>query len=103
MSGPNANYDPKQVAYLTPEALAKAAPGAEQAFAAAADLDALATTKPAHLGDKAPIALARREIGPLPPHAKADAGKRVNEARVAVQRAYDERHAVLVAERDERV
>ncbi len=37
------------------------------------------------------MSLARREIGALPPHAKADAGKRVNEARAAVQAAYDAR------------
>ena len=37
------------------------------------------------------MSLARREIGALPPHAKADAGKRVNEARAAIQAAYDAR------------
>ncbi|HEY9391654.1 MAG TPA: phenylalanine--tRNA ligase subunit alpha, partial [Mycobacteriales bacterium] len=39
----------------------------------------------------------------LPPRARADAGRRVNEARAAVQAGYDGRLDVLTAERDERV
>ena len=98
-----ADYDPKQVALLDQTALDDALTGAEKAFAAAPDLDALFQTRPAHLGDRAPVALARREIGALPPAAKADAGKRVNVARTAIQAAYDARHAALVAERETRV
>jgi phenylalanyl-tRNA synthetase alpha chain len=97
------DYDPKQVALLDPVALAAAVADAEKAFAGAADLDALATLKPAHLGDRSPVLLARREIGALPPQAKADAGRHVNEARVAVQDAFDRRRAELVAEREARV
>jgi phenylalanyl-tRNA synthetase alpha chain len=97
------DYDPKEAVLLAPESLADAVAAAEKAFAAAADLDALTALKPAHLGDRAPVALARREIGSLPPQARSDAGKRVNEARAAVQAAYDSRLAVLVAERDTRV
>src|SRR6266508_2881949 len=96
-------YDPKQVARLAPAALDDAVAGAEKAFAAAADLDALTALKPAHLGDRAPVSLARREIGTLPPAAKADAGKRVNEARAAIQAAFDARAAALRAERERRV
>ena len=55
----------------------------QKAFAAASDVDALTTVRHQHLGDRAPVSLARREIGALPPQAKADAGKRVNEARAA--------------------
>jgi phenylalanyl-tRNA synthetase alpha chain len=94
------DYDPKQVALLAQTALDDAVAGAEKAFAAAADLDALQGARPAHLGDRAPVALARREIGALPPAAKADAGKRVNLARAAIQAAFDARHEVLVAERE---
>jgi phenylalanyl-tRNA synthetase alpha chain len=47
--------------------------------------------------------LARRAIGALPKTEKAEAGKRVNEARQAVQGAFDDRRAVLQVERDERV
>ena len=56
---------------------------AEQAFAAAPDLAALAAAQPAHLGDRAPLLLARRELGSLPGPDRADAGKRVNAARAA--------------------
>jgi phenylalanyl-tRNA synthetase alpha chain len=103
MSGPNDPYDPKQVALLSPESLAEAVATAEKAFAEAADLPALAATKTAHLGDRAAVMLARRELGALPPQARADAGRHVNEARTAIQAAYDERLAVLTAERDARV
>jgi phenylalanyl-tRNA synthetase alpha chain len=96
-------YDPKQVALLDPAALDEAVATAEKAFAEAGDLDALAAVRHQHLGDRAAVALARREIGALPPAAKADAGKRVNAARSAVQAAYDARLAELTAERERRV
>ena len=69
----------------------------------AADLDALGALKPAHLGDRSPVSLARREIGSLPPHAKSEAGKRVNEARQGIQAAFDARLAALELERAARV
>ncbi|MFY1575689.1 phenylalanine--tRNA ligase subunit alpha [Verrucosispora sp. WMMD703] len=99
----NDPYDPKQVALLDPAALAEAVTEAEKAFAAAGDPDALAVVRPAHLGDRAPVSLARREIGALPPAAKADAGKRVNEARRTIEQAYAARAEVLEREQAERV
>ena len=53
---------------------------AREAFDGAGDLDALAAVKPAHLGDKAPVLLARRSLGSLPGKERAEAGKRVNAA-----------------------
>lgn len=103
MSGPNDSYDPKQVAVLAPEALAKAVEDAEKVFAEAATLEELAAVKPAHLGDRSPLLTARREIGALPPKARAEAGKRLNECRTAVQSAFDQRRAALQAERNSRV
>jgi phenylalanyl-tRNA synthetase alpha chain len=103
MSGANDPYDPKEVAALAPEALDAAVQSAREAFASAADLDALASAKPSHLGDRSPVLLARREIGALPPAAKAEAGKRVNEAQTAIKSAFAERLVQLQAERDERV
>ncbi|HEV7208029.1 MAG TPA: phenylalanine--tRNA ligase subunit alpha [Mycobacteriales bacterium] len=103
MPGPNAPYDPVQVDALTPESLGAAISAGEQAFAAAADLDQLAAARTAHLGDRAPVALARREIGALPPHAKADAGKRVNEALRSLGDAYEAQRARLLATRDAQV
>jgi phenylalanyl-tRNA synthetase alpha chain len=104
MSGPNNPpknpSDPKQVAMLAPEALAQAVEDAERAFAEAGDLEKLAAVKPAHLGDRSPLLLARREIGALPPHARAEAGKRLNASRTAVQAAFDQRRAALQLQRD---
>jgi phenylalanyl-tRNA synthetase alpha chain len=103
MSYRNDPYDPKQAALLAPDALESAVADAEKAFAAAADLDALAALKPQHLGDRSPVSLARREIGSLPPAAKSDAGKRVNAARQSIQSAYEARAAQLERERAARV
>ncbi len=99
----NDPYDPKPGARLAPAALDGAVSAAEKAFGTAADPDALAALRPAHLGDRAPVSLARREIGALPPAAKADAGKRVNAARAAVQSAYEARLAELRVAQAQRV
>ncbi|MEU3274600.1 phenylalanine--tRNA ligase subunit alpha [Saccharomonospora sp. NPDC006951] len=88
---------------LAAETLTKAVAAAEEQFGAAGDLDDLAGVKPAHLGDASPLLRARRAIGGLPKDRKAEAGKRVNEARQAIQAAYDNRLAALRAERDEHV
>ncbi|WP_405093639.1 phenylalanine--tRNA ligase subunit alpha [Micromonospora sp. NBC_01392] len=103
MSYRNDPYDPKQVALLDPDALAGAVADAEKAFAAATDPDALTALRPAHLGDRSPVSLARREIGALPPAAKSDAGKRVNEARRAIESAYAARQEILDRAQAERV
>src|SRR3712207_6948296 len=81
VSGANDPYDPKQVAALAPEALDDAVRAAVEAFGYAGNLEELAAVRPAHLGDRAPVLLARRELGALPPAARSDAGKRVNAAR----------------------
>jgi len=85
---------------LSEDALTIAVAAAEQAFAAAADLEALARAKTEHLGDRAPIALARQALAGLPKDQRADAGKRVNVARAAAQSRYEDRLAVLRADRD---
>ena len=103
MSAPNKSYDPVEVEVLKPEAVEKARDEALTAIAAAADLDALHEAEIAHAKDRSPLALANREIGALPPAAKADAGKRVGQARAAVSKAVAERREQLVAERDARV
>src|SRR3954452_3478821 len=86
-----------------PAVLDAAGDAAVRAFGAAPDLAALAAVRPAHLGDRGPVLLARRELGSLPGTERAEAGKRVNAARVRVQEAFDARRAVLETERDERV
>ncbi|MBZ4321358.1 phenylalanine--tRNA ligase subunit alpha [Streptomyces huiliensis] len=103
MSAPNKSYDPVEVEALKPEEIERMRDEALAAFAAAADLDALREAKTAHMGDRSPLALANREIGALPPQAKAEAGKRVGMARGAVNKAMAARQAELEAERDARV
>jgi phenylalanyl-tRNA synthetase alpha chain len=98
MSYRNDPYDPKQVAQLNQVSLDDAIAQAQKAFAAVSDVDALAALRHHHLGDRSAVSLARREIGALPPHAKADAGKRVNEARGTIQASYDARLAQLQAD-----
>ena len=84
MSGPNTNFDPVRVAALEPEALDEAVAAALAAAAEAMSLDELKAARTAHQGDRSPLALANREIGALPPSAKAEAGKRVGAARARV-------------------
>lgn len=103
MSAPNKPYDPVQVASLDVSTLAEAEKSGIAALSSAVDLDGLTLARLTHLGDRSPVALARRELAALPPQARADAGKRVNEARAALQAAHDDRLAVLQRERDERV
>ena len=103
MSGPNTNFDPKQVSALSAEAVDQMVADALTAIAAAGDLEELKAARLAHAGDRSPLALANREIGALPPAAKADAGKRVGQARARVKTALEDREIVLIAERDEQV
>ncbi len=103
MSGPNTNFDPVQVAALEPESIEANVAAALDAIAAAGSLDELKAARTVHQGDKSPLALANREIGALPPSAKAEAGKRVGAARGQVAQAFAARQGELEAERDERI
>ncbi len=103
MSGPNTQFDPVEVAALSPQALDDCVAQALAAFEAADDLEQLKAARLAHAGDRSPVALANREIGALPPAAKADAGKRVGQARGRITQALAARTRVLEAERDARV
>jgi phenylalanyl-tRNA synthetase alpha chain len=103
MSAPNKIYDPVEVAVLQPEAVARMRDEALGAIATAASLDELKDAKVAHAGDRSPLALANREIGALPPAARADAGRRVGSARKEVADALAARQSELEAERDVRV
>ncbi|MBP2401995.1 phenylalanine--tRNA ligase subunit alpha [Streptomyces syringium] len=103
MSAPNKSYDPVEVEALKPEEIERMRGEALAAFAAAGDLEALHEAKIAHTGPTSPLSLANREIGALPPQAKAEAGKRVGMARGAVSKALAARQVELEAERDARV
>ena len=103
MSGPNTNYDPVEVSALDPKQVEQNVTDALAAITAATSLDELKAARIAHAGEKSPLALANREIGALPPSAKAEAGKRVGQARGQVNKALATRQAELEAERDERI
>jgi len=103
MSAPNKSFDPVEVAALSQDNVDAAVAEALAAIAAASDLDALKEARLAHAGDRSPLALANREIGALPPQAKAEAGKRVGQARGTVRDALERRQVELEEERDARV
>jgi phenylalanyl-tRNA synthetase alpha chain len=103
MSGPNTQFDPVEVAVLADDAIATHVDEALTAVAGARDLDALKQVRLDHAGDRSPIALANREIGALPPAARAEAGKRVGAARGRINAAVAARQAELEVERDRRV
>jgi phenylalanyl-tRNA synthetase alpha chain len=96
-------HHPADLDPLDQAALDAARDDALAALAATGTLDDLLALKGSVLGDRSPLAQARRSIGALPGPEKADAGKRLNAALQAVSTAYDARRAALEAERDARV
>ena len=107
MSAPNKSYDPRGVAALAPDEVARVLDEALAAVAAAGTLEELKAARIAHDGDRAPLSLASesgaREIGALPPEARAEAGRRVGAARGRLREALRERQVQLEAERDRQV
>jgi phenylalanyl-tRNA synthetase alpha chain len=103
MSGPNSDYDPVEVTPLKAEEVEARRDAALTAIAAATDLEGLKRARLEHAGDRSPLALANREIGALPPQARKDAGRRIGQARGAVNEALAERQAVLEAKHEERI
>jgi len=95
MSGPNATYDPVSVAALDAAQVADVVTSALAAFAAAATAAELKQARLAHAGDRSPIALANREIGALPPHARKEAGSRIGQARAKINEALKAREAEI--------
>src|SRR5260370_40172156 len=95
MSAQNKSYDPKAVASLAPNEVARVLDEALAAVAAAGTLDELKAARIAHEGDRAPLSLASAEIGALPPEARADTGRRGGAARgrlrAAVREPQDQR------------
>jgi phenylalanyl-tRNA synthetase alpha chain len=97
MSAPNSDFDPVQVAALSEESINKAVNLAMEEIRKTKNLEELKLVKTTHLGDKSRIALANREIGSLPPEAKAVAGKRVALARATLNEFYLSRENELAA------
>ncbi len=88
MSAPNSDIDPVPVAILSEKAINESVANALKAIAESKDIENLKGVKADHVGDKSSIALANREIGSLPPAAKAIAGKRVANAREKINEAF---------------
>jgi phenylalanyl-tRNA synthetase alpha chain len=103
MSGPNTQYDPVEVTVLGEAEVERYVADALAAIATAGDLGSLKQARLDHAGDRSPIALANREIGALPPAAKAEAGRRVGAARARIAAALTARQDELEADRDSRV
>lgn len=103
MSAPNSSFDPVEVTPLHPEQVQIAVDDALAAVAAADDLEVLKEVRLAHAGDRSPLALANREIGALPPQARAEAGQRIGAARSQVRAALEARQETLHRQRDARV
>jgi len=103
MSGPNSEYDPVEVTPLKADEVDAMRDAALAAVAAASSLEELKTARLEHAGDRSPLALANREIGALPPQARKDAGKRVGQARGAVNQALAARQGELEAEHEARM
>lgn len=95
--------NPHENEFPSADELTVAVTAAVAAFDEAADLQALAEAKTEHVGDRSPVALARRALGSLPKDQRAAAGKLVNEVRGQIASALAERTAELTAERDEQV
>ncbi|HPU12924.1 MAG TPA: phenylalanine--tRNA ligase subunit alpha [Aeromicrobium sp.] len=87
MSAPNSDYDPVEVTPLRADEVERMRDEALAAIAAANTIAELKQVRSDHAGDRSGLALANREIGALPPAAKKDAGKRIGQARGAVNQA----------------
>lgn len=103
MSAPNKSFDPKQVSALNADSVDEMVAGALSAFNAAVDLDSLKAARIEHFGDRSPVSLANREIGALPPAAKAEVGKRIGEAKARIRDVLELREIELTQIRDNEV
>src|SRR5579871_5922547 len=68
---------------------------AQARVAAAADMDALEAVRIEVVGRKAPLVLALRELGSLPPDERRTRGAELNRARRAIEAAIDARSSDL--------
>jgi len=63
----------------------------------AGDLHALEALRPALLGKKAPLSLAKKDLGSLEPDQRKDVGQAINAARQGIESAFTARHADLAS------
>jgi phenylalanyl-tRNA synthetase alpha chain len=102
MSAQN-TYDPVRVAALAPAEVERMTAEGLAAISAAGDFAGLKAARLAHLGREAPLTLVNAEIGALPPQARAEAGRRVGDAKRRLNEAYQQRMSDLEADRDSTV
>ena len=103
MSASKKDSDQVAANSLSADFVEKAVAAALAAFDSAKTLEELKAARLAHAGDKSPIALSNREIGALPPAAKADAGARIGKARAEINEALKLREEVLLNEEESRM
>jgi phenylalanyl-tRNA synthetase alpha chain len=72
-----------------------------RAFTDAGSLEDLEDAKVSILGRKSPLAEVQRALGSLPAEARADLGRRVNEARAELQAAFEQRKVGLEREAED--
>ena len=87
-----------QSADLSEETLNSYAEAAVAAFTAATNLEELAAARSTYLGEKSPLALARRALGTIAKEKRKEAGRAANIARGKAEKSYGVRKARLEEE-----
>jgi phenylalanyl-tRNA synthetase alpha chain len=88
---------------LSEESISQAVEKALSDIKQAKNLEDLKNARLNHAGEKSPVALANREIGSLDGAAKAEAGKRIGEARNIIKNALEIRTTELQSEREDSI
>jgi phenylalanyl-tRNA synthetase alpha chain len=88
---------------LSEDSIAQAVEKALADIKQAKNLEDLKNAKVKHAGEKSPVALANREIGSLDGAAKAEAGKRIGDARNTIKNALEIRTTELESEREDSI
>jgi phenylalanyl-tRNA synthetase alpha chain len=88
---------------LSEESISQAVEKALIVIKQAKNLEDLKNARLNHAGEKSPVALANRQIGSLDGAAKAEAGKRIGEARNIIKNALEIRTTELQSEREDSI
>jgi len=88
---------------LSEDSISQAVEKALAEIKQAKNLEDLKNARLNHAGEKSPVALANREIGSLDGAAKAEAGKRIGEARNVIKNALEIRTTELQSEREDSI
>jgi phenylalanyl-tRNA synthetase alpha chain len=88
---------------LSEDSISQAVEKALSDIKQAKNLEDLKNARLNHAGEKSPVALANREIGSLDGAARAEAGKRIGEARNIIKNALEIRTTELQSEREDSI